>query len=135
MATSRNDTTRQLGRLRLVLRTGSLVFGLSAVALIAAPALFNSLLGLFTSPELEWSMRMIGITLVALSGNMFSVSSRGSDESVVFSARVMLVSACALGVITLCIPAPLTWFAITYAAVGFGFSATYAVVLLSNKRT
>jgi len=135
MTTASIDTTRQLGRLRMVLRAGSLVFGLSAVALIAAPALFNSLLGLVTSPELEWSMRMIGITLVALSGNMFSVSARGGDESVAFSARVMLVSACALGVITLCIPAPLTWFAIAYAAVGFGFSATYAVVLLSIKRT
>jgi len=121
------------GRLRLVLRAGSIVFGLSAVALIAIPALFNSLLGLATSPELEWSMRMIGITLVALAGNMFSVSSRGNEESVVFSARVMLFSAFALGVITLCVPAQLTWFTIAYAAIGFAFSAAYALALFSKK--
>jgi hypothetical protein len=115
-----------VSRLRLVLRTGSIVFGLSALALILVPATFNGLLGLNTSPELEWAMRMIGITLVALAGNMFSVSSRGSETSVVFSGRVMLASAFALGVLTLLLPVQLNWFAISYSAVGFGFSAAYA---------
>jgi hypothetical protein len=115
-----------VSRLRLVLRTGSIVFGLSALALILIPATFNGLLGLTTSPELEWAMRMIGITLVALAGNMFSVSSRGSEASVVFSGRVMLASAFALGVLTLMLPVELNWFAIAYSAVGFGFSVAYA---------
>jgi len=115
-----------VSRLRLVLRTGSIVFGLSALALILIPATFNGLLGLSTSPELEWAMRMIGITLVALAGNMFSVSSRGSEASVVFSGRVMLASAFALGVLTLMLPVQLNWFAISYSAVGFGFSTAYA---------
>jgi O-antigen/teichoic acid export membrane protein len=116
-----------------VLRTGSMVFGLSAVLLLAVPAVFNSPLGLATGPELEWAMRMIGITLVALAGNMFSVASRGSDESLLLSARVMLVSAFALGVLTLLIPVQLTWFTVTYAIVGFGFSVAYAVVLFANR--
>ena len=119
-------------RLRLILRTGSFVFGLSAFALIAVPSVFNDLLGLETRPDLEWSMRMIGTTLFALAGNMFSVSSRGSDESVLFSGRVMVVSAFALGIITLYIPVQLTWFAIAYALVGFSFSAAYAVVLFGK---
>jgi len=115
-----------VSRLRLVLRTGSIVFGLSALALILIPATFNGLLGLASSPELEWAMRMIGITLVALAGNMFSVASRGSEASVLFSGRVMLTSAFALGVLTLMLPVQLNWFAIAYSAVGFGFSAAYA---------
>lgn len=112
-------------RIRKVLRAGSIVFGLSAATLIVAPGFFNQLLGFATSPSLEWAMRMIGITLLALAGNMYSVSSRGSKESVYFSARVMLVSAGALGVLTLVIPATLGWFTYAYAAVGFGFSAAY----------
>ena len=115
-----------VSRLRLVLRTGSIVFGISALALILVPATFNGLLGLNRTPELEWAMRMIGITLVALAGNMFSVSSRGSEASVVFSGRVMLASAFALGVLTLLLPVQLNWFAIAYSAIGFGFSAAYA---------
>jgi O-antigen/teichoic acid export membrane protein len=123
----------QSGRVRLVLRAGSIVFGLSAIALIAAPGSFNALLGLTTTLDLEWAMRMIGITLVALAGNMFSVSSRGSDEAVRFSGRVMLVSAFALGVVTLIVPVPLTWLAIAYAVVGFAFSAAYTAALFGSK--
>ena len=121
-------------QLRLVLRTGALVFGLSALALIAIPAVFNSLLGLTSTPQLEWAMRMIGITLVALAGNMFSVASRGSDASVLFSGRVMLISAFGLGVLTLLLPVTLNWFAIAYSLVGFGFSAAYAFVLLGARK-
>jgi O-antigen/teichoic acid export membrane protein len=117
-----------------VLRAGSLVFGLSAVALVFAPSIFNGLLGLASTPDLEWSMRMIGITLVALAGNMFSVTRFGSDESVLFSGRVMFVSAFALGVLTLLLPVPLTWFAVVYALVGFGFSAAYALALFGRQQ-
>lgn len=124
-------TTR---RVRIVLRTGALVFGISAFTLIALPGFFNELLGLESTPELEWAMRMIGITLVALTGNMFSVSTRGSAESVLFSGRVMLISAFALGVFTLLIPANLNWFTIVYAMVGFGFSAAYAIALFSKSK-
>jgi hypothetical protein len=112
-------------RFRLVLRAGSAVFGLSAVALIAAPKLFNELLGLVSTPELEWSMRMTGITLVALAGNMFAHATRGSVESVRLAGFVMMISAFTLGVLTLLIGVPLTWFTIAYALVGFGFSAAY----------
>ncbi len=128
------QNSSMVSRLRLVLRTGSIVFGLSALALLAVPAAFNALLGLSTTPELEWAMRMIGITLVALAGNMFSVASRGSEASVLFSGRVMLVSAFGLGVLTLLLPVELNWFAIAYSAVGFGFSAAYGLVLFTRKK-
>ena len=116
--------------LRRVLLTGSTVFGLSALLLIISPSLFNELLGLSSTPELDWAMRMIGLTLVALAGNMMSVSLRGKDTAVIFSARVMAVSAAGLGVLTLLIPVEtLTWFDYAYAAVGFGFSVAYIVGL------
>jgi len=120
--------------LRKVLATGATVFGLSALLLLIAPGLFNELLGLSTDPRLEWSMRMIAITLVALCGNMLSVSLKGTEHSVLFSARVMVVSAAALGVLTLLIPiTTLTWFDYAYAAVGFGFSLAYLIGLIRNR--
>jgi hypothetical protein len=121
-------------RFRLVLRVGSLVFGLSAIALVVAPNLFNELLGLVSTPALEWSMRMTGITLVALAGNMFSHSTRGSVESVRLAGFVMMVSAFALGMLTLLIGVPLTWFTIAYAIVGFGFSAAYIWAATSKAK-
>jgi hypothetical protein len=117
--------------LRIVLLTGSTVFGLSALLLIISPSLFNELLGISSTPELDWAMRMIGLTLVALAGNLMSVSLRGKDTAVIFSARVMAVSAAGLGVLTLLIPIEaLTWFDYAYAAVGFGFSVAYIVGLI-----
>jgi hypothetical protein len=79
-------------------------------------------------------MRMIGLTLVALAGNMMSVSLKGKDSAVIFSARVMAVSAAGLGVLTLLIPVEtLTWFDYAYAAVGFGFSLAYLVGLVRAR--
>ena len=117
--------------LRKVLATGATVFGLSAIFLLVSPALFNELLGFTSSSELEWSMRMIAITLLALCGNMLSVSLKGTDESVLFSARVMALSAAGLGLLTLLIPvSSLTWFDYVYAAIGWGFSFAYVLGLL-----
>ena len=115
--------------LRLVLRAGATVFGLSALLLIAVPRFFTDLLGMIGSAEVDWSMRMIGLTLVALAGNMLNVSLNGDDKAVVFSARVMQFSAFGLGVLTLLIPNSYTWFVILYAAVGFSFSLAYTVFL------
>lgn len=121
--------SRSIESIRLILKTGSIVFGVSALALIVVPEIFLLLLNIQTTPELAWSMRMIGITLVALSGNMYSVSKHGSDKTALFSARLMLVSAAGLGAITLMIPTSHNWFTISYALVGFGFSAAYAIAL------
>lgn len=122
-------------RFRLILRAGSVVFGLSALALIVAPKLFNELLALASTPELEWSMRMTGITLVALAGNMHSHATRGTVASVRFTGFMMMVSAFALGLLTLLIAVPLTWFTIAYATVGFGFSAAYVWAALGYSAT
>jgi hypothetical protein len=48
---------------------------------------------------------------------------------VIAAATVMLVSAGALGFLTLIVPATITWFTVLYALVGFGFSAAYLVGL------
>jgi hypothetical protein len=126
--------TKSEAALRAVLTTGSIVFGGSALFLLAFPALFLQLLALDTSNALQWSMRMIGITLVALTGNMFTNARRGSAGSVRMAGRVMQLSAGALGVLTLLIPAPMTWFTVLYAIVGFGFSAAYTIAFLLKSK-
>ena len=125
----RGDTKR----LRGVLRLGALVFGLSAALLIALPRFFTDLLGQNGSTDLDWSMQMIGITLVALTGNMFVVATFASDSGVLWSARVMQLSAFALGVLTLFIPTGVNWFVIVYALIGFSFSAAYTLLLLKKN--
>ena len=123
-----------VGKLRGVLRLGALVFGLSAGLLIALPRFFTDLLGLAGTAALDWSMQMIGITLVALTGNMFVVSLFASDSGVLWAARVMQISAFCLGVLTLFIPTGVNWFVILYALIGLGFSAAYTLLLLKKNQ-
>jgi O-antigen/teichoic acid export membrane protein len=116
--------------LRNVLKAGSIVFGASALFLLVLPDLFLDLLGLSQSDEMAWAMRMIGITLLALAGNMWNNAGQSSDERVGNVAKVMCVSATSLGVLTLLIPGDMTWFSYLYAAVGFGFGLAYLVNLV-----
>ena len=112
-----------------MLRAGATVFGVSAITLIVFPSLFLELLGLSPSLDLMWAMVLIGITLVALTGNMAVVSFTASDNGVRAASAVMMVAAGGLGVTTLLIPVDFTWFSVLYAAVGFGFSTAYVVGL------
>jgi hypothetical protein len=121
-------------RVRNILKTGSTIFAVSAILLIASPNLFLDLLGLTASSEpLIWSMRMIGITLVALAGNMWMNSLQPEPQNLRKTAVVMSFSAMSLGLITLMIPVDLNWFSILYALIGFGFGTAYLVALLLKR--
>lgn len=116
--------------IRKTLKAGSLVFGASALFLLVLPNLFLDLLGFDSNDGLVWSMRMIAITLVALAGNMWNNAENSSDAGVANVAKVMCVSATALGVLTLMIPVQLTWFSYVYATIGFGFGLSYLINIL-----
>jgi hypothetical protein len=120
--------------LRYVLRTGSVVFGGSAVALIVAPSLFLELLGLEPTLGAMWSMVMIGVTVAALAGNLAVVSWRADDTGVRIASVVMAFSAAGLGLVTLLIPVTYTWFTLAYAGIGFAFSLAYILGLLATRR-
>jgi hypothetical protein len=113
------------------LKGGAVVFGTSAIFLLAAPEIFLDLLGFEDTPELIWSMRMIAITLLALTGNMWQNSKLSNDASgVKFVGRVMFLAALALGALTIFIPADLTPFSIVYAAIGLSFALLYLINLI-----
>ena len=112
------------------LRAGSIVFGLSALFLLIAPDIFLDLLGITSNPEMIWAMRMIGIILLALAGNMWQNSKLNNATALGYVGRVMFVAAAGLGFLTIFIPASLTPFAIGYAVIGFGFSISYLINLI-----
>jgi hypothetical protein len=112
------------------LKAGSIVFGLSAIFLLIAPGIFLDLLGVTNNSEMIWAMRMIGIILLALAGNMWQNSKLNNETALGYVGRVMFVAAAGLGFLTIFIPVPLTPFAIGYAAIGFGFSLSYLINLI-----
>jgi heme A synthase len=120
----------RVSALRKTLKAGSLVFGGSAIFLLAAPGVFLDLMALDSSDQMQWSMRMIAITVFALAGNMWNNSGQSSVDRVVNVARVMFISALTLGILTLMVPVELTWFTYIYAAIGFGFAISYLMNLI-----
>ncbi len=116
--------------IKSTLKAGSIVFGLSAVFLLIAPALFLDLLGADNSNPMIWAMRMIAITLLALAGNMWQNAKLNNASSLGFVAKVMFIAAASLGFLTIFIPNELTPFAIAYAIIGFSFSISYLVNLI-----
>jgi hypothetical protein len=76
---------------------------------------------------------MIGITLVALAGQMFVVGRFLEDRYVKYSAQIMQISAAALAILTGLIPGGLTWFGWLYLLIGAGFSLTYSYFLLKVR--
>jgi hypothetical protein len=116
--------------LRKTLQLGAAVFGSSAVALLAVPSLFVKLLGLDPVGQNSWSMRMLGITVFALSGNMLQHSLGTDQKGIKRVSWLMCVSAAALGLLTLSIPVRITPFCLLYAGVGFAFSLSYLINLL-----
>lgn len=107
---------------------------MSALALIVFPGFFLTLLGLDPTTQLIWSMALIGVTLVALTGMMAVVSFFATDPGVRVASIVMATAAAGLGVTTAAIPVDFTWFSVAYAAVGFGFSLAYVIGLLLASR-
>jgi len=120
-------------RLRGVLRLGALVFAISSAILITLPRIFTDLLALPGAANLDWAMQMTGVTIFTLAGLMFVSAQAGTDNTVLWVARVMMVGAFGLGVMTLLIPTGVNWFVILYALIGFGFSAAYLVFLFRKN--
>lgn len=121
--------------IRITLRVGAIVFGLSAVLLLVAPSVFLNLLLLDGSSDaLQWAMRMIGLTLVALAANMWLVSYAAGTTAVTRAGIVMAIVATALGIVTLAIPADRSWFTLSYASIGFAFGITYVILLIRDAR-
>lgn len=116
--------------IKQTLKAGSIVFGLSALFLLIAPGIFLDLLGVTNNSEMIWAMRMIGIILLALAGNMWQNSKLNNETALGYVGRVMFVAAAGLGFLTIFIPVSLTPFAIGYAAIGFGFSLSYLINLI-----
>jgi len=124
----------RISGIRKTLKTGAVIFGGSSLVLVFLPNLFLQLLALEETGALSWSMRMIGITVFALSGNMWQNAKQTDEVRVRNTGVVMALAACLLGTVTLTIPAEITLFTMAYAAIGFGFSLAYLINLLTKGK-
>ena len=119
--------------IKQTLKAGSAVFGVSAIFLLITPNLFLNLLDLESNNQMVWSMRMIGIILFALAGNMWQNSKITNNAAgLKYVGIVMVLAAAGLGFLTIFIPATLNPFTIGYAVIGFSFALVYLINLIKK---
>jgi hypothetical protein len=117
-------------RVGMILRAGAAVFLLSSAVLIAAPVTFLNFLSLPTSTlELEWAMRMIGVTLLGLAGFMLMAAGNFAERALRQSALLMISLSLGLTALTFSTPGEMGVGKIVYLVVGTGFALAYAWAL------
>lgn len=116
--------------IRAVLAVGAGVFAISALLLLVLPGVFADLLGLRSSVELEWALRMMGAVLVALAGQMWLVR-RADRAAVRGAASVMILGGGLMTLLTIFLPADSSWTLVRWLYLLFGssFMIIYAGLL------
>ena len=119
--------------IRGLLALGSLVFALSAVALLVMPSAFATLLGLTPTSDLDWALRMMGAVLVALAGQMWLVR-HTPDPSTRGAAAVMVLGGGLMTIMTVWLPGEWSTLRWAYLGFGLGFCLLYLILLLIGLR-
>lgn len=120
--------------IRIVLGAGASVFLVSSVALLFLPGTFAGLLGLVSTGELDWVMRMLAAALLALAGQMWLVR-RADDPAVRGAGAVMIIAGGLMTILTVTLPGEWTLLRWAYLIFGLVFVAIYAVLIAISVRS
>ena len=119
--------------IRLVLSVGSAFFLVAGALLFLLPDSFSTWIGLVSSDEVAWAMRMLGVTLLALAGLMWLVR-RAKDHPVLGAGAVMMVASALRTALTVTLPGE--WTPLRWALLGAGavFALAYLALLMASRR-
>jgi hypothetical protein len=108
---------------------GSIVFALSATALLVDPEAFISYIGLTSNESVVWSFRLTGVILVALATHMATTSRNAADPAFRRAAVVMILASIGLAVLTYLAPGTTTTGRWIFVGMGSAFAALYLITL------
>jgi hypothetical protein len=108
---------------------GSIVFAISAGALLVDPFAFVSYIGLPSNDSVVWSFRLTGVLLVALATHMATTSRNAADPAFRRAALVMVLASIGLAVLTYLAPGTATTGRWVFVGIGAGFAALYLITL------
>lgn len=108
---------------------GSIVFALSATALLFDPEAFISYIGLTSNESVVWSFRLTGVILVALATHMATTSRNAADPAFRRAAVVMILASIGLAVLTYLAPGTTTTGRWIFVGMGSSFAALYLITL------
>jgi hypothetical protein len=119
--------------IRSVLAVGASFFLAAGILLFLVPDSFAGWIGLGGSDAVAWTLRMLGVALLALGGLMWLVR-RAKDHPVLGAGAVMMVASALLTALTVTLPGE--WTPLRWALLGAGavFALAYLGLLLASRR-
>jgi hypothetical protein len=108
---------------------GSIVFAVSAGALLVDPSAFVTYIGVPLDESVVWSFRLTGVLLVALATHMAATSRNAGDPAFRRAAVVMILVSIGLAVLTYLAPGTATTGRWVFVGIGSGFAALYLITL------
>ena len=119
--------------IRSVLAVGASFFLAAGILLLFVPDSFAGWIGLGGSDAVAWTLRMLGVALLALGGLMWLVR-RAKDHPVLGAGAVMMVASALLTALTVTLPGE--WTPLRWALLGAGavFALAYLGLLLASRR-
>jgi hypothetical protein len=119
--------------IRSVLAVGASFFLAAGILLFFVPDSFAGWIGLGGSDAVAWTLRMLGVALLALGGLMWLVR-RAKDHPVLGAGAVMMVASALLTALTVTLPGE--WTPLRWALLGAGavFALAYLGLLLASRR-
>jgi quinol-cytochrome oxidoreductase complex cytochrome b subunit len=108
---------------------GSIVFAISAGALLIDPSAFLTYIGVPSNESVIWSFRLMGVILVALATHMATTSRNAADPAFRRAAVAMILVSIGLGVLTYLAPGDATTGRWIFVGLGSGFAALYLITL------
>ena len=120
--------------IRSVLAVGASFFLAAGVLLLFVPDSFGGWIGLEGSDAVAWTLRMLGVALLALGGLMWLVR-RAKDHPVLGAGAVMMVASALLTALTVTLPGE--WTPLRWALLGAGavFALAYLGLLMASRRS
>jgi hypothetical protein len=120
--------------IRSVLAVGASFFLAAGVLLLFVPDSFAAWIGLEGSDAVAWTLRMLGVALLALGGLMWLVR-RAKDHPVLGAGAVMMVASALLTALTVTLPGE--WTPLRWALLGAGavFALAYLGLLMASRRS
>jgi hypothetical protein len=120
--------------IRMILSVGSSFFLIAGALLFVVPDSFAAWIGLEASDAVAWTLRMLGVVLMALAGQMWLVR-RARDHPVLGAGAVMMVASILLTALTITLPGE--WTPLRWALLGAGavFALAYLGLLMASRRS
>jgi len=121
-------------RVILLLRTSAALLALSALALLIRPGSVIGLIGLTSSRELEWGLRLIGLLVASMAALITLVAAFLGERGLRQAAAILMLTSASFAILLLFSPSGWGFWKVLLIILELGLTAGYFFALKGRRR-